>query len=84
MHQARIRTSTRDPLLRLFYVGLALVLRNVWVWWHWEHLSQRRGSHRRLNLNILTFRHLLLWLQHVAENWLGVEDEIHVHQPTQT
>lgn len=32
LKQARIRTSTRDPLVRLFYVGLALVLRNVWVW----------------------------------------------------
>ena len=30
--QARIRTSTRDPLLRLYYVGVALLLRNVWEW----------------------------------------------------
>jgi putative transposase len=45
LHQARIRTSTRNPLLRLRYVGLALILRNVWVWLHWEVLSQpRRGA----------------------------------------
>src|SRR5262249_60720015 len=45
MHQARIRTSTRDPLLRLLYVGVALILRNVWAWLHWEVLSQsRRGG----------------------------------------
>ncbi len=30
--QTRIRTSTRDPLMRLFYVGLSLLLRNIWVW----------------------------------------------------
>ena len=30
--QARIRTSTQDPLMRLFFVGLALVLRNLWAW----------------------------------------------------
>jgi Transposase DDE domain len=81
MHQARIRTCTRDPLLRLLYVGIALVLRNVWVWFHWERLSERRGSGRRLNLRRLTFRHLLLCLQHVAERWLGVRDEINVQQP---
>ena len=81
MNQARIRTCTRDPLLRLLYVGIALVLRNVWVWWHWEHLSEHRGNSRRLNLNRLTFRRLLLWLQHVAERWLGVLDEIKVQQP---
>ena len=34
LHQARIRTSTRDPALRLLYVGIALILRNVWVWLH--------------------------------------------------
>jgi putative transposase len=84
MHQARIRTCTRDPLRRLLYVGIALVLRNAWVWWHWEHLSERRGNGRRLNLPALPFRRLLLWLQHVAENWLGVEDDIHVQQPTRT
>ena len=39
MHQARIRTSTRDPLLRLLYVGVALVLRNAWVWFHYQVLA---------------------------------------------
>lgn len=29
MNQARFRTCTKDPLLRLLYVGVALVLRNV-------------------------------------------------------
>lgn len=84
MNQARIRTCTRDPLLRLLYVGLALVLRNVWVWFHWERLAERRGGGRRLNLNRLTFRHLLLCLQHVAEFRLGVRGGINVQQPTRT
>jgi hypothetical protein len=84
MNQARIRTCTRDPLLRLLYVGLALVLRNVWVWFHWERLAERRGGGRRLNLNRLTFRHLLLCLQHVAEFRLGVRGGINVQQPAQT
>ncbi len=45
LHQARIRTSTRDPLRRLLYVGMALMLRNVWVWLHWTVLARpRRGG----------------------------------------
>src|SRR5215475_15834548 len=35
-HQARIRTSSRQPALRLLCMGVALVLRNVWVWLHAE------------------------------------------------
>jgi hypothetical protein len=81
LHQARIRTCTRDPLLRLLYVGIALVLRNVWVWLHWECLAQRRRGGRRVDLGRLSFRRMLLWLQHVGELRMGVRDEILVQQP---
>ena len=50
MNQYRARTCTRNPVVRLFLVGVALVLRNVWVWLHWEVLSGRRRGGRRLRL----------------------------------
>jgi hypothetical protein len=81
LHQARIRTSTKDPLLRLLYVGVALILRNVWVWLHWEVLAQRRQGPRRIDLRRLTFREMLLWLQHYAEQWLGICEETHAERP---
>jgi putative transposase len=76
MHQARIRTCTRDPLLRLLYVGIALLLRNVWVWLHWQVLAPRRRGGRRIALGQLSFRKMLVWLQHWAEARLGIHDEI--------
>ena len=76
LRQARIRTCTRDPLLRLLYVGVALILRNVWVWLHWQVLAHRRLGGRRIDLGPLSFRKMLLWLQHWAEARLGVVDEI--------
>ena len=79
--QARIRTSTRDPPLRLLYVGLALILRNVWVWLHWQVLAERRRGGRRVDTNRLPFRAMLLWLQHWAEACLGVRDEVHTEYP---
>ena len=79
--QARIRTSTRDPLLRLLYVAVALILRNVWVWLHWQVLAERRGSGRRIDTSRLPFRAMLLWLQHWAEQCLGVRDEVHAQYP---
>ena len=81
LQQARIRTSTRDPLLRFLYVAVALLLRNVWVWLHWQVLAERRRGGRRVDTNRLTFRTLLLWLQHWAERSLGVRDEIHANFP---
>ena len=76
MHQARIRTCSRDPLLRLLYVGVALLLRNVWVWLHWQVLSCRQRGGRRIELGPLSFRKMLVWLQHGAEACLGIHDEI--------
>jgi hypothetical protein len=81
LQQARIRTCTRDPLLRLLYVAVALLLRNVWVWLHWQVLAERRGAGRRVDTNRLTFRAMLLWLQHWAETLLGVRDEIQAKYP---
>ena len=81
LQQARIRTCTRDPLLRLLYVAVALILRNVWVWLHWQVLAERRRGGRRVDTNRLPFRAMLLWLQHWVEALLGVCDEIETKYP---
>lgn len=80
MNQGRIRTCTPDPLLRLLYVGIALLLRNVWVWLHRHVVAERRRGRRRIDLSRLRLRQLLLWLQHFAEEWLGIHDETHAER----
>jgi putative transposase len=42
--QSRARTSSRDPRLRLLFVAVSLVLRNVWVWLRWLYFIRPRGS----------------------------------------
>jgi hypothetical protein len=61
-HQARIRTSRRKPALRLLFMGVALVLRNVWVWLHAEVMAQPQRGARQLRPQSLRFARLLLWL----------------------
>jgi putative transposase len=62
VHQAKIKTSSRNPVLRLLFVGVAFVLRNVWVWVHAEMIAQPRRGGRRLMSVSLRFARLLLWL----------------------
>jgi putative transposase len=76
LHQARIRTSTRGPVRRLLYVGIALILRNVWVWLHRTVLARPRRGSREIRLDLLRFRRMLLWLAHVVEEKLGVRDSV--------
>ena len=81
MNQGRIKTCTRSPLLRYLYVAIALVLRNVWVWLHWEVLSTPRRGGRRLNLQRLTFEGLLVFLVHAAEALFGFRDRFIAERP---
>ena len=74
MNRARIRTTTRRPALRLLFVGVALLLRNLWAWLHWTALARRRRGGRRVQLERLRFATLLLWLAHRAEHRFGYRD----------
>lgn len=75
MNEARIKTCSRSPLLRFLFIALALLLRNVWVWFHWEVLSSPRRGKRQLNLERLRFKTLLFWLLQVAAAVLGLVGE---------
>ena len=81
MNQGRIKTCTPCPLKRFLYVALAMILRNVWVWLHWEALSSPHRGRRRLNPQRLTLEGLLVFLVHVAEAMLGFSDRISTDRP---
>jgi hypothetical protein len=77
MNQGRVRTCTRDVKLRLLFVGIALVLRNVWVWLHHTLLGIARGRGVQLRLGLLRLRRMLLLLQRCAEAALGCTEDMH-------
>lgn len=84
MNEARARTSSRSAELRLLFVGVALVLRNLWVWWHWEVLAERRGRHRRLRSALLPLKALLERLAAICAQDFGGLKVIHLPQPPAT
>lgn len=82
LNEARIKTCTRSPVVRFFYIALALILRNVWVWFHWEKLSTPRRGRRLLRPERLRFKRMLVWLLHAAEAVLGVFDQTFTERPS--
>jgi hypothetical protein len=60
--QARIYTCTRDPHLRLVFVAISLLLRNLWVWIHVTHLKEGGGLSKTLRLERLRLKRLLDWI----------------------
>ncbi len=71
LRQAKIFTTTRNPHLRLFFVAVGLLLRNLWVWLHHIHLSEGTEQHLKLHLERLRFRQMLDWISHEIVNLLN-------------
>ncbi len=59
-------------------MGIALILRNVWVWLHRVILARPRRGSREIRLDLLRFWRMLLWLAHEIEKMLGGRDSITV------
>jgi putative transposase len=71
MNEAKIKTCTRDPSLRLLFVGIALMLRNVWVWIHFRFAKRKCTAEPQLFLELLRFQEMLLWITQIVQQTLG-------------
>ena len=67
MRQARIYTCTREPHLRLFFLAVGLILRNVWVWIHQTRLAKGSRNNPTIHLELLRFKRMLAWITHEVE-----------------
>lgn len=64
MNQARARTASRNPALRLFLFTAAMVVHNAWVTFAWELSPPKRGrTGRQRPKGFFPFTHLLEMLQ---------------------
>ena len=73
MNEARIKTCTRDPRLRLLFVGVALVLRNVWVWLHFRLAKAKYSEEPYMFLELMRFKEMLLWITQIVQSNLGAD-----------
>lgn len=67
--QARARTSSRDPRLRLLFVAVSLVLRNVWVWLRWLHFVRQTASELVMDQRgkRWTYQRMRRWIEAVIQ-----------------
>jgi IS4 transposase len=67
-HQARIRTCTRKPLMRLFYFALSILMRNCWLEFEREVLLAD-GKKKQMASEYVSFKHLLGIIRRMLENF---------------
>ena len=68
--EALATTTTRDPGIRLVYVGVAFLLRNLWILVGWTVLAQPRRGGRALP-RWFPFKRFRKWIGHALDERLG-------------
>lgn len=76
MEQVRARTTSKNPALRFFLMGLALVLVNVWIALQWTHCRLRGSGPRRIARGLLTLERMIHFLIHAVEAEYNVITEV--------
>lgn len=81
--QARISTSTADPVRRLLFVGIALIMRNAWVWFHLVVLAEKlSGGALKLRLYLMRYDKMLNMIERYVEAHLADESLMFVKAPS--
>ena len=52
-NQCSIKTTTKNPLVRLLFYGIAFILTDMWVYLTWTYLSLARKGGRQLFYDLL-------------------------------
>jgi hypothetical protein len=78
MNLVRVRTTSKSPTLRLFYVGLALTMLNLWVFVKWTLVSRPRRGGRLVLHRLLPLARWRLWLWEVVKQRQGLSMEISI------
>ena len=68
-NEFEVKTTTKDERARYFYMALGFLLRNIWVWLHWNVIGEKERGQlgKKLKLEEMTIDHLKTWLRSVIE-----------------
>lgn len=76
LEQVRGRTTARNPALRFLWMGLALLIGNIWLALHWRYLRRRGSGPRRVARQHFTLARMAHFLEHAIEAIYGVVSSI--------
>jgi len=75
----RIRTTSKNPVVRLLFVALAFVLVNLWVYLLWYFISHNKRGGRVVYRQLFSLKTMLKFLCHDVEQHFLVVRAIHLH-----
>ncbi len=84
LREGLAKTCSKNATFRLLLIGIALILRNLWVWLHWEHLAGVGKNGRQRRLSNLRLRTMLRWIAQALTDLLGQQLSVAANAPLPT
>jgi putative transposase len=81
MNQARGRTTSRSPVLRMLFVAIAFMLRNLWAWLHWAVVARPCQGNRQLRTTVFSLEQMLDWISNICKEHLMASNKLIVGYP---
>jgi hypothetical protein len=81
-NDCRIRTTTKNPVLRLLFVAIAFILVNLWIYLLWHFISQSRSGGRQVFRSLFPLKSMLEFIAHAVERRFPVVSAIYLPAPT--
>jgi putative transposase len=66
-NQCRIRTTTKNPVVRLLFVALAFILVDLWIYLLWQFVSRTQRGGQVVYRERFSLKTMLEFLSHAVE-----------------
>jgi len=77
-NQCRIKTTSKNPVVRLLFMGIAYIIKDIWVWLIWTYISHPRKGGRMLFHNLFPFKLMLTFLRQAADRKHRIADSVYL------
>ncbi|MDJ0718557.1 MAG: ISH3 family transposase [Prochloraceae cyanobacterium] len=74
----RIRTTTKNPIIRLLYVGISFLIVNIWIYILWSKISKPRRGSRLVYRSLFSLKQMLAFLSNVINQIYEVREIIYI------
>ena len=77
-NNCRIRTTTKNPIIRLLFVGISFLILNIWVNFLWQRISQPRRGGRLIYRKKFPLKLMLSFLRQAVDKIFDTVKEIYL------
>ena len=77
-NQCRIRTTSKNPAARFLFMGIAYIIKDIWVWLIWTYVSCPRKGGRMLFHNLFPLKLMLTFLRQAADRKHRIADSVYL------